>query len=132
MKKQIWLHVCNDFKSLLANEIKLTIEQYDWSKRLFKGSTFVHLKKIKFQKNLILINFFFFLLLKYSFQKKKFQNFFWTTFGPDPLWERYIGNLFKGPVTITQKKLHFKKEDFSKKKKNFELRLDLILYEGGM
>ena len=29
--------------------------------------------------------------------------FFWTTSRPDPLWERYVGNLFKGPITITQK-----------------------------
>ena len=119
MKKQIWLHVCNDFKSFLANEIKLTIEQYDWSKRLFKGSTFVHLKKIKFQKNLILINFFFFTFKILISKKKKIQDFFRTTSGPDPLWERYIGNLFKGPVTITQKETSFQKRRFFKKKKKF-------------
>ena len=50
MKKQISLHVFNDFKSFLANEIELTIEHYDWLKWLFKGSPSVHLKKIKFQK----------------------------------------------------------------------------------
>ena len=51
MKKQIWLHVFNDFKSFLANEVELTIEHFDWSKRLFKGSPFVHLKKIKKKKS---------------------------------------------------------------------------------
>ena len=54
VKKQIWLHFFNDFKFFLANEIELTIEHYDWSKWLFKGSPFVHLKKIKFQKKFIL------------------------------------------------------------------------------
>ena len=44
-----------------------------------------------------------------NFSKKKifqnfiFQNFFRTTSRFYPLWKRYIGSLFKGPVTITQK-----------------------------
>ena len=45
-----------------------------------------------------------------NFSKKKifqnfiFQNFFRTTSRFYPLWKRYIGSLFKGPVTVTQKK----------------------------
>ena len=57
----MFLMISNPF---FTNEIELTIEHYDWSKNLFKGSPSVHLKKIKFQKNIILIE-----LL--SFQKKK-------------------------------------------------------------
>ena len=72
----------------LANEIELTIGHYDWSKRLFKGSTFVHLKKIKFQK--ISLNFFILkkkkkkkerLISKKDFSKLHFR----TTSGPNPL-----------------------------------------------
>ena len=115
MKKQICLHVFNDFKSFLVNEIELTIKHYDWSKRLFKVSLFVHLKKIKFQKISLYTKFFFFSKRKRkrkkdSFQKKLYFQFFFsfqTTSEPDYLWERYIGNLFKGLVPIIQKKKIF-------------------------
>ena len=45
---------------------------------------------------------------KSDFKKKNsfFKIFVRTTFGPDPLWERYVGNLSKGPVIITKKRKH--------------------------
>ena len=75
----MFLMISNPF---FTNEIELTIEHYDWSKKLFKGSPSVHLKKIKFKKNIILIE-----LLSFQKKKKKihfikfifqkiFQNFF--------------------------------------------------------
>ena len=81
MKKQICLHVFNDFKSFLVNEIELTIKHYDWSKRLFKVSLFVHLKKIKFQKISFYTKFFFFPKEKEKekkthFKKNSIFNFF--------------------------------------------------------
>ena len=121
MKKQICLHVFNDFKSFLVNEIELTIKHYDWSKRLFKVSLFVHLKKIKFQKISFYTKFFFSKRKrkrkKDSFQKKLYFQFFFsfqTTSEPDSLWERYIGNLFKGLVPIIQKK-KYSFQNFKKK-----------------
>ena len=43
---------------------------------------------------------------KFSKKKKFFQkNFLWTTFGLDPLWERYVGNLSK--VRSQSLKKHF-------------------------
>ena len=51
--------------------------------------------------------------------KKIFQNFiffpklcFQTMSGLDPLWERYVGSIFKGLVTITQKETSFQKRFF--------------------
>ena len=81
----MFLMISNFF---LANEIELTIGHYDWSKRLFKGSTFVHLKKMKFQK--ISLNCFLFkkkrLISKKDFSKLHFSKlFFRTTSGPNPL-----------------------------------------------
>ena len=38
--------------------------------------------------------------------------FVWTMSGLDPLWERYVGNLFKGPITITHKETSFQKRFF--------------------
>ena len=111
MKKQICLHVFNDFKSLLANEIELTIGHYDWSKRLFKGSTFVHLKKIKFQK--ISLNCFLFKKKKRdSFQKKNFQNFIFQNFFFELhldliLYERGIQATFSKAQSQSLKKKNF-------------------------
>ena len=58
-----------------------------------------------------------FISKKKIFQNFIFQNFFRTTSGPDPLWKRYVGSLFKGLVTITQKETLFqkKKKDLSKR-----------------
>ena len=45
---------------------------------------------------------------KVDFLKLHFSKlFFQTTSGPNPLWERYTGNLFIVPVTITQKETSF-------------------------
>ena len=132
MKKQIWLHVFNDSKSFLADENELTIEHYDWSKEVVQRITFCSFEKDKISKNLILsellfskkekrkrkrliskkkkIIFFQKKERRKNFSKKKifqnfiFQNFFRTTSRFYPLWKRYIGSLFKGPVTVTQKK----------------------------
>ena len=44
--------------------------------------------------------------------QKKISNYICT----DPLWENYVGSLFKGPITITQKETSFQKRNFFLKK----------------
>ena len=118
IKKQIWLHVFNDFKSFLAKGIKLTFKHHDWRKevvQMISFCSFFFLKKERFflfifnlkKKTSFYIKFLF-KKKKEWFQKKNsfFKIFVRTTFGPDPLWERYVGNLSKGPVIITKKKKH--------------------------
>ena len=107
--------------------------------------TFCSFEKNKISKNLILSKLLFFQKerererereshFKKFIVQKKFQNFVRTTSGLNPLSERYVGSLFKGPIAITQKETSFQKRRYFKTsflKTFFELHLDLILYERG-
>ena len=47
MKKQIWLHVFNDFKSFLAKGIELTFKHHDWRKEVVQRISLCSFKKKK-------------------------------------------------------------------------------------
>ena len=51
MKKQIWLHVFNDFKSFLAKGIELTFKHHDWRKEVVQRISFCSFKKERIFQN---------------------------------------------------------------------------------
>ena len=78
-----------DYMSLMILILPLIKEICSTLKRLFIGSPLVHYKKEKKRRT----------KKEKSHLKKKKKSFFskiqfsWTTSWPDPLWQRYVGNL---------------------------------------
>ena len=87
-------------KNLILSELLFSKKEKRKKKKEKERDSFKKKKKIIFfQKKERRKNF----SKKKIFQNFIFQNFFRTTSRFYPLWKRYIGSLFKGPVTVTQK-----------------------------